>query len=137
MLHVDGKIVTPTHNCTDWQHHPEQFILVQDSHTWGEDGDTAYEMKEIDGEIYMIGNISGKIKEPYERKEDEPSTKASRAPLMQPRSIFTTKELVDRLEELLKVDLSAEDEREVYWLQAELYRRKYHLSPKKEKNEGK
>lgn len=57
LCHVDGEISTPTHSTEDFNHHPEQIVLLRDYSPFGKDGDTSYELK--DG--VLVGNKTGKV----------------------------------------------------------------------------
>lgn len=132
MCHVDGEAVTQTRSAQDFQHHPEQVILVRDGSPFGKDGDSAYEMVK-DG---FIGNVSGKFFPFIEKKPHEPSMNASYSPAMQPKMGDSSEELQAKFETLCQrsFDLQGQPESTandagLIPLMAELYRRLFHLDP--------
>ena len=57
MCHVEGKIVTKTRSADDFQHHPEQVVLLYDGCPFDEDGNSFFTMTEKG----MVGNKTGKV----------------------------------------------------------------------------
>lgn len=139
LCHIDGKPQTETRSSVDFKHHPESFILLTDYCGFGEDGDTSYTMEEdADGELIFVGNITGKRRPIIDRRENEPSVFASRTKGFA-RTIYSMGEpLTARQEELCRKSeseegLTTEESQELIGIQAELYRRIYHLSKKDRK----
>lgn len=52
------EVESKTHSADDFEHHPEQIVLLSDYSPYSEDGDSFYELRP-DGK--MIGNKTGKI----------------------------------------------------------------------------
>lgn len=55
--HVDGEVATETRSAVDFQHHPEQFVLLADYSPFSKEGDSYYEMEEGG----LRGNKTGKL----------------------------------------------------------------------------
>jgi hypothetical protein len=133
-----GENVQSTHSALDFQHHPEQIILLSDYCPFGEDGDSYYTMDEDEnGETVMIGNKSGKAKPIIKRGRCEPTTLESRSPAMDKRQPELTDEDLQaaqaqfcKLSRERKLDL--QELNALDFVQSELYRRIYHLSTKEE-----
>lgn len=128
----EGEAVQQIHSALDFEHHPEQIVLISDYSPFSEDGDSHYELqKDADGEIVLVGNKSGKVHDVVERKRCEPSIKASRTSAMTRRSDASDEELMQRQEALAVVArvgwLSSSEQSELDAIQAELYRRLYAL----------
>jgi len=137
MCHVDGVIAQTTHSVIDFEHHPEQVILLSDHCPFSEEGDQYYTMDEDeDGEPIMIGNKTGKPHHIVKRERCEPTIKASRTPAFDKRQQNTDEELMAAQEEFARLSkerpLSTQELSALDFIQAELYRRIYHLNTKEE-----
>lgn len=53
----DDEVTTQTRGSDDFQHHPEQVIMLYDYSPYDEDGNTCYEL--VEGGF--IGNVTGKL----------------------------------------------------------------------------
>lgn len=131
LCHVNGEVVIETRSSVDFTHRPHQLVLLTDHNGFGEDGDTFYKMTE-DG---LVGNKSGKVKQFIKRGYGEPSVKVSRTKAFEKRMDHDDETLASMQEDLaFKVDSDAANDSEKALLndvQAELYRRRYRLTPKK------
>ena len=134
----EGSLVQETRSSLDFKCHPEEVVLLSDYSGFGEDGDTCYTMTEDEeGEPVLIGNVSGKVKPWVKRKRCEPSIKASRSKAMDSQyPELSDKALENWQEDLARKSvegcLTREDTDNLAEVQAELYRRIYHLSTKEE-----
>ena len=73
--HIDGEVITQTRTCEDFQHHPEQVVLLRDGSGVGEYGDTLYR-SHPDAPFITQGNVSKKWFDldeeiPLEKLEEE------------------------------------------------------------------
>ncbi len=129
--HVGEEIDTLTRSTLDFEHHPEQVVLLTDGSPFSVDGDTFFTLK--DGNF--VGNKTGKIKPFIKRHKEEPSVELSRGKAFQSRMTAPTKVLIKSQEELsLKYQdgtISLDEAANLDSIQAELYRRRYQLPEKK------
>lgn len=131
----NGEEIQTTRSCLDFKHHPEQIVLLKDLCPFSKDGDIYYSLEEDDdGELIMIGNITGKVEPFVKRKDCEPTIKASKTPIFESKLNQSNEELMNRQEELAELaELSKTTKvwnRELDEIQAELYRRIYRINPK-------
>jgi hypothetical protein len=66
LCHVDGAVVTPTRNAHDFQHHPEQVVLVADLSPFSAEGDRFYTLEpggllrgDATGKVHRFGRRAG------------------------------------------------------------------------------
>ena len=57
MCHVKGEIVTETRSADDFQHHPEQIVMLYDGSPFDKDGNSFYTMEDKG----LRGNKTGKL----------------------------------------------------------------------------
>jgi hypothetical protein len=129
-LYVNGECDYEIHSSVDWKQHPEEVVLLCDGHGFGEFGDTAYVMQEIDGETCLVGNKSGI---PFLSRPNEPTEKMGRSAVfhLSYEENKSVEELFARLKQLSENFKNSmddhEDLAEIAALQAELYRREYRI----------
>lgn len=131
LCHVDGMVIIETRSSVDFTHRPDQQVLLVDHNGFSEYGDTFYTMTD-EG---FVGNKSGKVKPFIKRSKGEPSEKVSRTKAFinhMTQDDKTLEEIQENLAVKLESDTATESEKTLLNnVQAELYRRRYRLLPKK------
>jgi len=97
----DGEVLDETRSADDFQHHPEQLVLLSDYHPFGDEGDTCYTWNE-DGS--MTGNVSGKTFDMFERLKPSKEELVENIKFYIKKDESLLKELLDALNEQEEVD---------------------------------